>query len=54
VRGGICERWSIFRAGFQSAGDPRHTVGPQRRAIRQGLRRGASRRHERRAPTGEN
>jgi hypothetical protein len=24
------ERWAVFRAGFQSAADPRYTVGPQR------------------------
>ena len=35
--GAICERWSIFRAGFQSAADPKYTVGPQR------ARTGASR-----------
>jgi formate-dependent nitrite reductase membrane component NrfD len=28
--GGVCLRWSVFRAGFQSARDPRHVVGPQR------------------------
>jgi hypothetical protein len=41
--GAVCERWSIFRAGFQSAADPKYTVGPQRRAIDAGARRGASR-----------
>jgi formate-dependent nitrite reductase membrane component NrfD len=41
--GALCERWSIFRAGFQSAADPEATVGPQRRAIAAGERRGASR-----------
>jgi hypothetical protein len=40
----VCERWSIFRAGFQSAADPRATVEPQRRAVATGRRRGASRR----------
>jgi hypothetical protein len=30
LAGAVCERWSIFRAGFQSAGDPRYTVEPQR------------------------
>jgi hypothetical protein len=30
LAGAVCERWSIFRAGFQSAGDPRYTVDPQR------------------------
>ena len=28
--GGVLERWSVFNAGFQSAEDPRYTVGPQR------------------------
>jgi hypothetical protein len=41
--GAICERWSIFRAGFQSAADPKYTVGPQRAGIDAGGRRGASR-----------
>jgi hypothetical protein len=41
--GALCERWSVFRAGFQSAADPKYTVGPQRRAIEAGARRGASR-----------
>jgi hypothetical protein len=41
--GAVCERWSIFRAGFQSAADPRYTVAPQRRGVREGARRGASR-----------
>jgi len=30
LMGGLAERWSIFRAGFASAEDPRYTVGPQR------------------------
>jgi hypothetical protein len=29
--GGLCQRWAVFRAGFQSARDPRYTVVPQRR-----------------------
>jgi hypothetical protein len=41
--GALCERWSVFRAGFQSAADPDATLGPQRRAIAAGERRGASR-----------
>jgi Polysulphide reductase, NrfD len=41
--GAMLERWSIFRAGFQSAADPKYTVEPQRRAIAAGARRGASR-----------
>ena len=28
--GAVAERWSVFRAGFHSAGDPRQTVEPQR------------------------
>jgi hypothetical protein len=28
--GAVLERWSVFRAGFQSAADPRATVVPQR------------------------
>src|SRR3954454_19239887 len=34
LAGAVCERWSIFRAGFQSAGDPRYTVEPQRRRVK--------------------
>jgi len=30
LAGAACERWSIFRAGFQSVGDPKYTVDPQR------------------------
>jgi hypothetical protein len=33
LAGAVCERWSIFRAGFQSAGDPKYTVRPQRRRL---------------------
>ena len=29
--GALAERWSVFRAGFQSAADPKYTVVPQRR-----------------------
>jgi hypothetical protein len=41
--GGLSGRWSIFKAGFQSASDPKHVVGPQRAAIERGERRGAAR-----------
>ena len=34
LAGSLCERWSVFRAGFQSAEDPKYTVGPQRERIR--------------------
>jgi len=30
LAGAACERWAIFRAGFQSARDPKYTVVPQR------------------------
>jgi hypothetical protein len=41
--GALGARWSVFRAGFQSAADPRYVVGPQRAGIDRGGRRGASR-----------
>jgi hypothetical protein len=46
--GALSARLSVFRAGFQSAADPKYVVGPQRDAIERGERRGASR-HEPRA-----
>jgi formate-dependent nitrite reductase membrane component NrfD len=30
LAGGLALRWSVFRAGFQSARDPRYTVEPQK------------------------
>jgi hypothetical protein len=42
LAGAACERWSVFRAGFQSANDPKYTVGPQRRGIAAGARPGAT------------
>ena len=30
LAGALLERWAVFRAGFQSARDPKFTVGPQR------------------------
>ena len=37
--GELCLRWAVFEAGFQSARDPKYTVGPQReRAAREGTR----------------
>jgi formate-dependent nitrite reductase membrane component NrfD len=41
LAGAACERFSVFRAGFQSAADPAYTVAPQRRDIEAGRRRGA-------------
>jgi hypothetical protein len=34
LAGSLVERWAIFRAGFQSAADPKYTVGPQRASQR--------------------
>jgi Polysulfide reductase len=34
LAGAVCERWTVFRAGFQSAADPKYTVGPQRERLR--------------------
>jgi polysulfide reductase-like protein len=45
--GVIAERWAVFRAGFQSAADPKYTVGPQRARIERGETRGAARRASR-------
>ncbi len=41
--GALAARWSVFRAGFQSAADPAYTVGPQRDRISAGTTRGAVR-----------
>jgi hypothetical protein len=30
LAGSVCERWAVYRAGFQSARDPKYVVGPQR------------------------
>ena len=30
LAGSACERWAVYKAGFQSARDPRYIVGPQR------------------------
>lgn len=30
IAGSLAERWAVFRAGFQSAAEPAHTIGPQR------------------------
>lgn len=45
--GALCARWSVFRAGFRSAADPKYVVGPQRAAIERGERPGAARRDAR-------
>jgi formate-dependent nitrite reductase membrane component NrfD len=43
LAGAVCERWSVFKAGFQSARDPAYTVDSQRARIRGGRGMGASR-----------
>jgi Polysulphide reductase, NrfD len=35
LAGGLALRWSVFRAGFQSARDPRYVVVPQRERLAQ-------------------
>ena len=30
LAGSACERWAVYKAGFQSAADPKYVVGPQR------------------------
>jgi hypothetical protein len=37
--GGVSRRWSIFKAGFASARDPKDTVVPQRRRVEARARR---------------
>jgi Polysulphide reductase, NrfD len=34
LAGAFLERWAVYRAGFQSASDPKYTVGPQRERMR--------------------
>jgi Polysulfide reductase len=43
LTGAITARWSVFKAGFESAADPRYTIVPQRRRIEQGQTRGGAR-----------
>ena len=43
LAGGLAARWSIFKAGFVSAADPKYVVGPQRAGIGSGARPGAAR-----------
>jgi hypothetical protein len=44
---GLSTRWSVFKAGFQSAADPKYVIGPQREKITRGERRGGARREPR-------
>jgi len=41
--GALSARWSVYKAGFQGANDPRYVVGPQRSGIESGTRAGAAR-----------
>jgi DMSO reductase anchor subunit len=41
LAGAVAERFSVFKAGFQSASDPKYTVEPQRRRVSGGLGHGA-------------
>jgi hypothetical protein len=45
--GALSARWSVFKAGFASASDPKYVVGPQRSRIERGERAGAARRRSR-------
>ena len=49
LAGAVCERWSVFKAGLQSARDPRQTAQPQRARVEGGRGLGASRRAQARA-----
>lgn len=42
LAGAVTERWSVFKAGFQSARDPRYTVMPQRLRKRDEIGRAGS------------
>jgi hypothetical protein len=45
--GALSARWAVFKAGFQSAADPKYVIGPQRAGIERGERRGAARKRPR-------
>ena len=47
LAGALAARWSVFKAGVDSAADPKYVVGPQREAIDSGRRRGGARREAR-------
>jgi hypothetical protein len=42
--GALAARWSVYKAGFGSAADPKYGVAPQRERIERGESRGATRR----------
>jgi hypothetical protein len=39
LAGAMATRWSVYKAGFQSAADPKYVVGPQRARLEPGRRR---------------
>lgn len=41
--GALATRWCVFKAGSQSAADPRYVIGPQRAGIERGARPGGAR-----------
>jgi polysulfide reductase-like protein len=51
LAGALATRWSIYKAGFASAADPKYVVGPQRAGIRAGARPGAARTRPRASAT---
>jgi polysulfide reductase-like protein len=34
LAGSLADRWAVFKAGFESAGDPKYTIVPQRERLR--------------------
>jgi formate-dependent nitrite reductase membrane component NrfD len=50
LAGAVCERWSVFKAGFQSASDPKYTIGPQRARVAEGRSPGGAGRPVRSSP----
>jgi hypothetical protein len=36
LAGSICQRWAVYKAGFQSARDPKYVVKPQRARLGRG------------------
>jgi hypothetical protein len=42
LAGSACLRWSVFRAGFQSAADPKYVVKPQRERLARGEGNGSA------------
>ncbi len=51
LAGALAERFGVFRAGFQSASDPKFTVGPQRERVAADGGHGASARVTERSGT---